>query len=332
MSGQIIEFLRNSDDFISGEEISRLLGITRAGVWKRVKSLRQKGYLIEASPSKGYRLLYSPDILTENEIRAAVKGNIIGREVIFFESTTSTNDRAMEFGQKGYPEGVLVIADTQEKGKGRLGRTWFSPSGVNLYFSVLLRPTFSPKDAALLTLMAAVATVSGIKKNAGLDASIKWPNDILIRDKKVGGILTEMKSDMDRINFVVLGIGINVNLRLGSLHKNIRSIATSLKQETRKSINRTELLGQVLRELEYWYKALLRDRKEPLLDEWRAMSSTLGNKVSVRTKDRVISGIAEDIAKDGELIVRLPSGLIEKVYAGEVTIPKNQNAKFKTQN
>ncbi|MBI5025175.1 MAG: biotin--[acetyl-CoA-carboxylase] ligase [Nitrospirae bacterium] len=203
--------------FVSGEAMSKALGITRAGIWKRIKAMKQKGYVINSSPSKGYKLLRSPDILTADEITGVFQGKLLGKKVLFFESTTSTNDIAMEMGQKGSPEGTIVVADAQEKGKGRLGRTWISPPGVNLYFTLLLRPPFPPKDATLLTLMAAVSIVSAIRKYTGLKATIKWPNDILIGDKKVGGVLTEMKSDMDRISFVALGMGINVNLDLNTL-------------------------------------------------------------------------------------------------------------------
>lgn len=340
MSEQIIKFLRNRDGFISGEEISKSLGITRAGIWKKVKTLRQRGYLIEAVPSKGYKLLYSPDIPTKGEIRAVFKGDIIGREIVFYEVTTSTNERAMEIGQlrnsvtsrsyrhqsqrrKGRLEGTVVIADAQEQGRGRLGRGWVSPPRVNLYFTVLLEPLFSPKEVSILTLMTAVAVVSAIREYVDLNAVIKWPNDILIGNKKVGGILTEMKSDIDRINFVAVGIGVNVNMPLSMLPKNVRSVATSLKEEKGEPINRVELLGVILAKLEYWYKVLLKGKRKALLSEWLRLNSTIGNKVKVKTQDRIISGIAEGISGDGELIVRLFSGAVEKVYAGEVTILKD---------
>lgn len=341
MSKQIIEFLRNKDNFISGEQISKSLGITRAGIWKKVKVLRQKGYLIEAVPSKGYKLLSSPDIPTKEEIRAVFKGDIIGREIIFYDVTTSTNEKAMEIGQlrnsvtnqmyrhesqlrKGrLLDGTIIIADAQEQGRGRFGRNWVSPPRVNLYFTVLLEPLFLPKESSVITLMAAVAVVSAIREHVTLNAAIKWPNDILIGNKKVGGILTEMKSDIDRIHFVAVGIGVNVNMSLSMLPKNVRALATSLKEEKGETINRVELLGVILAKLEYWYKTLLKGRRKALLNEWLRLNSTIGNKVRVKTQDRIISGIAEGISDDGELIVRPFSGAVEKVYAGEVTILKN---------
>lgn len=337
MREQIIEFLRNKDGFISGEEISNSLGITRSGIWKKVKTLRQRGYLIEAVPSKGYKLLSSPDIPTKEEIRAVFKGDIIGREIIFYEVTTSTNEKAMEIGQlrqsvtsrlyrdepqqwKERLDGTVIIADAQEQGRGRFGRDWVSPPRVNLYFTVLLEPLFPPKEASILTLMAAVAVVSAIREHVSLNAVIKWPNDILIGNKKVGGILTEMKSDIDRINFVAVGIGVNVNMPLSMLPKNVRPLATSLEEEKGKPVNRVKLLGVILAKLEYWYKTLLRGKRKALLNKWLHLNSTIGNKVRVKTQDRIISGTAEGISDNGELIVRLFSGAVEKLYAGEVTI------------
>jgi BirA family biotin operon repressor/biotin-[acetyl-CoA-carboxylase] ligase len=253
------------------------------------------------------------------KIRAVFNGEIIGREIIFFKSTTSTNDRAMEIGQqRENPEGIVVIADTQRRGRGRLGRSWISPPKVNLYFTVLLRPPFLPKEAPILTLMAAVAVVYAIREYVGLNAEIKWPNDILINDKKVGGILMEMKSGMDRIALVAIGIGVNVNMPLSLLREDIRPLATSLKEESGKSIDRIELLGRILAKLENCYKILLSGDKRTLIKEWLSLNSTIGNNVIVQMQDRVISGVAEGIDEDGGLIVRLSSGDVERVSAGDV--------------
>jgi len=341
MSSRIIEFLRNRNDFVSGEEISKFIGITRAGIWKKVNTLRQKGYLIEAVPSKGYRLLSSPDVPTKEEIRAVFKGDIIGREVYFYDVIASTNEKAMQIGlgepagvqrfhqgkkqRKKMIEGTVVIADAQEQGRGRFGRNWISPPRVNLYFTVLFEPFFSPKEASILTLMAAVAVVSAIRDYVGLNAVIKWPNDILIRDKKVGGILTEMKSDLDRVNFVAVGIGINVNMPLSKFPKDVRSFASSLKEEKGKSVDRVELLGVILAKLEYWYKSLLKGKRKALLNEWLNLNSTTGNRVKVKSHNRTISGVAEGVGDDGELVLRLSSGAVEKVYAGEVTVFKGRD-------
>jgi BirA family biotin operon repressor/biotin-[acetyl-CoA-carboxylase] ligase len=268
------------------------------------------------------------DMFSKETISAVFKGDIIGREVIFYEVTTSTNDKVMEIGQRGV-EGTVVVADAQTHGRGRFGRDWVSPPNVNLYFTVLLKPPFAPKDAPFITLMAAVAVVSAIREYTGLDAVIKWPNDILIRDKKVGGILTEMKSSMDRIDLITLGVGVNVNMALNMLPKDIKPLTTSLKEEKGEYVNRVELLKAIFAKLEYWYKSLLEGRRKVLLDEWLRLDSTIGKEVNVKTRDgttrfqeRIMSGIAEGISDEGELIVRLFSGTVEKVCAGDVTIVK----------
>lgn len=269
------------------------------------------------------------------ELKSAFKGDIIGREIIFYESTTSTNDRVLEIGEKGEsPEGIVVIADTQSRGKGRLGRSWLSPPGVNLYFTVLLKPSSSPNEAAVLTFMAGIAVVSAIREYLGLKAVIKWPNDVLINGKKVGGILMEMRAVMEKINFIALGIGVNVNMSLETLDNDIKVIATSLKQEGGMHIDRFELLWKILSKLDYWYKIFLNGNKRVLIDEWLRLDSTIGQKVRIKTSalnkgerqqigDGVISGIAEAVDEHGRLIVRLESGGLEKVTAGDVTIVKN---------
>ncbi len=335
---QIISILRKKNDFVSGEEISSLLKTTRANIWKKVNLLRQKGYVIKAVPSRGYRLLSSPDTPTDEEVSSVFQGDIIGKEVIFFHVTSSTNEKAMERGQflsrrKHLPsthdknehiiEGTVIIADSQTQGKGRLGRTWISPPGVNLYFTILLEPPISVRESSLITLMAAVSVVTAIRDSLGLQAVIKWPNDILIGDKKTGGILTEMKSDTDRINFLAVGIGINVNMSRKTLPGHLKNIATSLKDESGHQINRVEFLGEILRRFENLYKILLRGKKTYIVNEWLRLNSTIGRRVRVHKRERIITGFAKGIGNDGELILRIAPGKVEKVYAGEVTILKN---------
>jgi len=259
----------------------------------------------------------------KDEIKKVFKGDIIGKEIIFYDVTTSTNDIVMEMGQ-GWEEGTVVIADAQTHGRGRFSRDWVSPPGVNLYFTVLLKPPFAPKDAPFITLMAAVAVASAIREYTGVDAVIKWPNDIVIRDKKVGGILTEMKSSMEKVELIALGIGVNVNMVLDILPRDIKPLATSLKEEKGEYINRVEFLKAIFARLEYWYKSLLEGRKKALLDEWLRLDSTIGKKVSVKTMERVISGIAEGISDEGELIVRVFSGSVKKVCTGEVSMLKRR--------
>lgn len=271
----------------------------------------------------------SNDTLSAEKFKSIFKGGIIGREIIFFESVGSTNDTAMEIGaQREEPEGIVVIADGQKSGKGRLGRSWISPPGGNLYFTILLKPSFPPREAPLLTLMAAVAVVSAIREHTELKAAVKWPNDILVNGKKTGGILMEMRSDGERINLIALGIGVNVNLFPEMLPEGIREITTTLQQGTGRSIDRVKLFEMMLSRLERWYKILLDGDKKVLFNEWLSLDSTIGRRVKVERaglspEDKIISGIAEGISDDGQLLIRLSSGKIEKVSAGDVTILKN---------
>ncbi|MDP1759644.1 MAG: biotin--[acetyl-CoA-carboxylase] ligase, partial [Thermodesulfovibrionales bacterium] len=198
----IVRMFKEKEGFVSGEEMSRRLGITRAAFWKKIKALREKGYVIEGSTAKGYRLIKTPEFSVE-ELKILVKGDF-GKEIIFHESLDSTNTLAMELAEKGGhhgTHGTVVIADRQLKGKGRLGRTWFSPSKSNIYMSVIVRPEIEPKDAALLTIMSAISCARAVRNSTGIEVKIKWPNDLMVSERKLGGILTEMKSDQDRIVF-----------------------------------------------------------------------------------------------------------------------------------
>ncbi|MDP3113043.1 MAG: biotin--[acetyl-CoA-carboxylase] ligase [Thermodesulfovibrionales bacterium] len=319
MLNKIIKMFKEKDGFLSGEEMSKRLGITRAAVWKKIVALREKDYEIEGSTAKGYRLLKTPEFSVE-ELRTLIRGEI-GREIIFFESIGSTNTAALELAEKGAPHGTVVIADRQTKGKGRLGRTWVSPPKKNIYMSVILRPEIEPKDATLLTIMTAVSCAKGVMKSTGLKAEIKWPNDLMISNKKLGGILTEMKSDPDGIVFAVIGIGINVNSKTKKdFPPDIQGIATSIKEELGKIQSRTFIIAEILKELEHWYNVLLNEGRKPLFDEWKRLSATLGRKVRVTAGDNVFTGVAEDIDKGGMLILRLPSGMLKKISSGDLTM------------
>ncbi|KAF0144705.1 MAG: BirA family transcriptional regulator biotin operon repressor / biotin-acetyl-CoA-carboxylase ligase [Nitrospirae bacterium] len=319
MLNEIINMFKKKGDFVSGEEMSKKLGITRAAIWKKIKILRGAGYKIQATPAKGYKLIKSPEFSVE-ELRTLIRGDI-GREIIFFESIGSTNTAALELAEKGAPHGTVVIADRQAKGKGRLGRTWVSPPRSNIYMSVILRPEIETEDATLLTIMAAVSCAKGVMKSTGLKAEIKWPNDLMISSKKLGGILTEMKSDPDGIVFAVIGIGINVNSKTKKdFPPDIRGIATSIREELGKIQSRTFIIAEILKETEHWYRVLLTGGRKPLFDEWKRLSSTLGRKVRVTAGDNVFTGVAEDIDRGGMLILRLPSGMLKKISSGDVTM------------
>lgn len=262
-------------------------------------------------------------MFTKEAVCSAFKGEIIGREIIYLESTASTMDTAIEIGsQRNDPDGIVVIADSQTGGRGRLGRCWISPPGVNLYFSVLLKPAMPLKELSLITLAAGVAVASAIRKYTGLRAEIKWPNDILIKGKKAGGILTESRAEGDRVRLLVLGIGINVNMPLNLLGSDIEGASTSLKSETGTSVDRAGLFSAILSELENYYKILLNGDKRALINEWLSLNSTIGKSIRVQNCHMVLSGVAEALNDEGELILRLASGETKTVSAGDVTILK----------
>lgn len=323
MFDRIIRMFKEKDGFVSGEEMSRRLGITRAAIWKKMKALREKGYVIEGSTAKGYRLIKTPEFSVE-ELKILVKGDF-GKEIIFRESLDSTNTLAMELAEKGVSHGTVVIADRQLKGKGRLGRTWFSPPKGNIYMSVIVRPEIEPKDATLLTIMSAISCARAVRNSTGIEVKIKWPNDLMVSERKLGGILTEMKSDQDRIVFAVIGIGINVNSSLDAFPSDVRAVAASVIEELREKgysqeISRTQIIAAILNELERWFKVLIKGGRIQLINEWKKLSSTLGRKVKVVSGKDTFSGIAEDIDDEGMLILRLPSGGLKKISAGDVTM------------
>lgn len=320
---KILNLLRSSSPgFISGEELARKCGISRTMVWKHVKSLEREGFGIEAVPSQGYKITTMPDILRQSDIKPGLKTTIIGKKMQFLSEVVSTNTLAMELAADGTPEGTVVIAETQTGGKGRLGRKWISPKG-NLYLSVVLRPNVPIHKAPLITLTGAVAVASAIRTTCGLDAGIKWPNDILISGKKVSGLLTEMSAEQDRIRHIVLGIGVDVNMEIGELPPEVRSLTTTLAAEAEVKINRNALLQQVLRDLERWYQKFLNNDAD-VLEEWKKLNVTVGNRITVSGAGEALGGLAQEVDRDGRLIVRLDDGTIRTVAAGDVTIVKTK--------
>jgi len=317
MPENIIDLLKKNKDHYSGAKISVELGISRTAVWKRIVSLRKKGFIIEAVPSKGYRLVKSPDLSAEY-IKSAVKGGL-WKDVFVYELVSSTNELAMSQAIKtGLQSNTVIIADSQVKGKGRLGRMWISPPGRNIYMSLAFKPGLDTKDATMLTLLTAVACAHAINKISGLQVSIKWPNDLMLSGKKLGGVLTEIRADIDKINLAVIGIGINVNMEGEDFIEDIRSIATSIKEETGTYCSRNELVIEVLRQIEHFYSMLINLGKYPLLKEWKILSSTLGKSVKVVMGDEILIGLAEDIDDNGMLILKLDSGLRRQISAGDI--------------
>lgn len=311
----VLTFLRGQrEGFLSGEEISRKLKVSRSAVWKEIQVLRNLGYEISAEPHLGYRLLGIPDRLFPDELSAGLNTKFIGKQVVSYEEVGSTNDAAFRLGEEGLKEGVCVFAEHQTKGRGRLGRSWISPKYKNILFSVLLRPDLSPAEVSKVTLMAAVSVVKTLHSVTTHRFSIKWPNDILFNEKKLCGILTEMSSEPDRVNFIVVGIGINVNADPAELLKG----ATSLKEITGNKLSRVEIAKKLLETLESDYLCLKKGDFALLAKHWEEFSSTSGRRVTVNVHGRKIQGTAVGIDKEGALWIRTDSGLQEKILAGDV--------------
>lgn len=320
MDEKILELLRKDPStFLSGEELSQRLHVSRTAIWKRMKHLRFLGYEIEASTRSGYRLTRSPDLLTPFEVKPYLRTRWLGKEIHYFPSLNSTNTKAYELALKGAEEGELVIAESQEKGKGRLGRSWFSPPNLNLYLSVILRPPIPPHQAPLITLMAAVATAEAIRNYPGLRPMIKWPNDILLKGRKVAGLLNEIQSEMDRVHFVILGIGVNLNVEEKMFPKEIRSIATSVKKEMGQAISRKMFLAFLLQELEKWYTLFLKQGgRSAILKAWRKWAQIKGKQVRMTSFGETITGRAIDVDSEGALIIETRYGERKRVVAGDI--------------
>jgi len=319
MDEEILRLLRSHpSDFVSGEEISRLLKLSRTAIWKRVRNLRTLGYVIEALPRSGYRLIQSPDLLLPSEIDPLLRTEWMGKKVHYFNSVHSTNSTAYQLALDGAKEGEVVIGESQEKGRGRLGRQWVSPPFLNLYLSVVLRPKIPPHQASLITFMAAVAAAETIERHSGLAPSIKWPNDLLLREKKVAGLLNEIHSETDRIHFIILGMGVNLNMDAKEFPKDIRTQATSLKAEKGRPVSRKAFAALLLEELERWYDIFLEEGGAPVLKAWRDRAQIQGKEVRVTSFDEVLIGRAVDVDSDGALILETRGGERKRIVAGDV--------------
>ncbi len=320
----ILKALRGAGDgAVSGVELSQKVGLTRAAIWARIEELRALGYDISASPHLGYRLLSAPDLLHADDLMARLgETRVIGRQIQVFDKTTSTNDVIERLARDGVPEGAVVFAESQTQGRGRLGRTWLSPGRKGLWFSVLLRPKLRPQAATQLTVVSATALRRAIQEQTGLEAAIKWPNDILIRGRKVAGILTELNAELDRVKYLILGIGVDVSLTAGDFPAELRRVATSLEAEAGRPIDRADLATAILRELDHDYARLGQGRFAAVAEEWAAHCGTLGQGVIIRTGERQIRGRAESLDETGALLLRTEHGHLERIIGGDVSLEK----------
>ena len=308
----------------SGAELAQKLGVTRAAVWARIEELRTLGYEIEASPHQGYKLVGTPDRLHADDLlsRLAGKTRVVGRDIRVFLETTSTNDVIDKLARDGVKEGVVVLAEAQSKGRGRLGRKWLSAAGKGLWLSVLLRPALRPQAATQVTIMAATAVSRAIRRQTGLAPAIKWPNDILLNGRKAVGILTELHGELDRIDYLMVGIGVDVNLAPADFPPELRRMATSLRQELGSPVDRAELAAALVRELDADYQRISEGQFAALAGEWADQCVTLGKTVRIQIGDRVVQGRAESLDEDGALLVRTEHGRLERIVGGDVTLER----------
>lgn len=319
MKAEILKMLRESDEFVSGQQICDKFGVSRTAVWKSIRQLKEEGYEVEAVRNRGYRLLGEQDVLSEEEIRSRMKTEWAGSHIVYYESTDSTNIRAKQLGDNGACHGTLVVSSCQTAGRGRRGKVWESPDTGNIYMTILLRPKFAPAKAPMLTLVMAYSVVLALRECIGLDVQIKWPNDIVLNGKKIVGILTEMNSEIDYIHYVVIGTGINANLEV--FPEEIRGTASSLLLESGHAVQRSSLVASVMKHFERTYEIF--EKTEDLSgirEEYNRMLVNCGREVRILEQKETWEATALGINDSGELIVRKADGTEKEVFAGEVSV------------
>jgi BirA family biotin operon repressor/biotin-[acetyl-CoA-carboxylase] ligase len=317
----MLELFRESKGcVVSGEALGSALKVSRTAVWKHVRNLMAQGYLIESVPSRGYRFLAAPDVLTSLELTSGLRTKRIGCQITSVRQTESTNLLAFRLAENSAREGTVVIAEAQTDGKGRLGRRWESPPGVNLYCSVILRPPMSPVMAPQLTFLSAVAVARAIEEVVRLHPTIKWPNDILLHGQKVAGLLNEMSAETDTIHCVVLGIGVNINMLREQFPSDLRQPATSLLLEKGVSVNRVDFARALLTSLDVLYDDYLCHGFTAIREEWLSRSTVQGRRVRVSFGNWGTDGVVTGVDNDGALLLARKDGTPERVLAGDVTI------------
>lgn len=319
MKAEILKMLRRTDGYLSGQQICDTFRVSRTAVWKAINQLKEEGYEIEAVRNKGYRITGCPDILSKEEIASHMDTAWAGRNVFFYDETDSTNTRAKAAGETGGSHGALFVADQQNAGKGRRGRTWQSPSGSSIYMSLLLRPKFDPAKAPMLTLLMAYSVAMALREEEDIQVRIKWPNDLVLNKKKICGILTEMSAEIDYINYVVIGVGINVNME--SFPEGLRETATSLRLESGEQIRRAGLIAAVMKKFEEYYEQFcLTGDLSFLLDGYNQILVNRDRQVCVLEPGAQYQATALGINEKGELLVRREDGSLSRVFAGEVSV------------
>ncbi len=318
MKSKLVQLLReNQGFFLSGEKISIELNCSRTAVWKHVNALRKEGYVIEAVSNKGYQLMQNEDLLSKHAILSRVKDNPLFHHIAFYDSVTSTNTIAHKLINEDVKEGVVVVADEQTAGKGRLGRKWASPKRSAIAMSIILKPKLDFRQAPQLTLVAAVAVTRAVKIVTGLELEIKWPNDLLIKGKKVCGILTEMQADSDRIQSIIIGIGLNVNQQHFS--EELVDLATSLQKEGDRVFDRAELIAAILKEFTWLYETYITKGFSFIKPLWEAHEITIGKEVVARSASNTKTGIAIGIDEEGVLLLQDDDQDVHRIYSADIS-------------
>ena len=319
MKEKILKILTQANDYISGQALCNELNVSRTAIWKYMNQLKEDGYEIEAVTNRGYRLKNRPDVLYANEIKSKLNTLSWAREIYYYDEVDSTNNVAKKLAEDGAPHGTLVITEMQTAGKGRRGRNWSSPKGSGIWMTFILRPQIGPDRASMLTLVSAMAVQKAIEKETGLKAVIKWPNDIVVNGKKVCGMLTEMSAELEWINYVVVGIGINANTK--KFPEEIADVATSLSIELGRDITRSNLVAGFGAAFEGYYDRFIKNGDmSDLMDEYNKNLANLDNKVKILDPKGEYTGISKGINKEGELLVTDEDGNERIVRSGEVSV------------
>lgn len=321
MKDEILTILKNNENsYVSGQTISEHLGVSRAAIWKYINKLKEEGYVIESVSKLGYKLVSAPDLLTSQEIDEYLNTKYIGRNIIHFDTIDSTNTKAKELAAQGEIDGTLIISEEQTLGRGRLGRQWCSPKYKGVWMSIILKPNIDPLNASNITLIAAAAVHEALK-TFNITTQIKWPNDIILNNKKLCGILTEMNSELNQINYIILGIGVNVNISKEEFPEELKNIATSIFAETKEMFSRKELVASILNHFEAFYEEFIENKNLSfIIDICRKNSILLGKEIQLYNRGKLITGKAIDIDESGLLVIEHKDGSIEKIISGEVSM------------
>lgn len=314
---EVLRHLREAGGFISGDHIAGRLGVSRTAVWKYMNQLERYGYGIDKSKGKGYHLVGTPDKLYGWEIERYRSGGRIGSKIIHKERLDSTNVLAFRQALAGEAEGVSVVAESQDRGKGRLGRRWSSPMGKNIYLSVILRPAIHPSIVYPITFLSSLAVSDTIEGLAGVTATLKWPNDVLVRGRKISGTLIELSTEADMVRFVVIGIGLNVNMAPEDMDGEIRATATSLFMETKKTYERSRVCGILLSNLERYYDLFKKEGARTICEIWEERARIRGKHLEINQMGEVFAGTAIGIDRDGAILLDI-GGTTKKILAGDV--------------